>query len=342
MPFLLGQDHAASSAAGGPADSGLRRFEIGGQATDMGVGNCFGAAVHCGTPHYGLGAGATLNLSQHLAIDSTYNLLPTYDKFRTGFPPENPEGGRASEFLIGLRAEVRAKRYGLFVDAKPGFVSWSSVLTGFTYTPMGTGPNNYYVVTNYGRLTSFATEIGGGAEYSPSPRVHLRFDAGDLLVRFNDNLRFNYPTFSSACGARCIKWADNLQTTAGVYFSVGKPIAWTPPASDAEPSHRFLDRTNLALIGVSLLGQSADAITTQRFISHGLPEQDPLARPLVKYGWSGQIGLAALLNGGEISAMYWLHRKHQHRIERILPLPIAAASGVMAYRNDRTTSPSGK
>ena len=136
MPFLLGQDHAASSAAGGPADSGLRRFEIGGQATDMGVGNCFGAAVHCGTPHYGLGAGATLNLSQHLAIDSTYNLLPTYDKFRTGFPPENPEGGRASEFLIGLRAEVRAKRYGLFVDAKPGFVSWSSVLTGFTYTPM--------------------------------------------------------------------------------------------------------------------------------------------------------------------------------------------------------------
>jgi hypothetical protein len=243
---------------------------------------------------------------------------------------------------MGLRAEVRAKQYGFFVDAKPGFMSWSSVLTGFTFTPKGTGPNSYYEVANYGRLTSFATEIGGGAEYSPTPRVHLRIDMGDLLVRFNDNLQFKFPTYTSACGAFCTKWADNLQTTAGVYFGVGKPIVWTPPRPDAEPSHRFFDRTNFGLLGVSLAGQAADAITTQRFISHGLPEGDPLARPLVKYGWSGQIGLAVLLNGGEISAMYWMHKKHQHRLERILPLPIAAASGVLAYRNDGVRSAAGK
>jgi hypothetical protein len=338
MPFLRGQDQAVSPAAGIPADTGLRRFEIGVQTTDMRVGSCVGEAVPCRTPHFGLGAGAALNLNQHLAIDSIYTLLPTYDHLRTGFPPENPEGGRASEFLTGLRAEVRAKRYGLFVDAKPGFMSWSSVLTGFTFTPMGTGPNNYYEVNNYGRLTSLVTEIGGGGEYSLSPRTHLRIEMGDLLVRFNDNLRYNFPAGTNACGARCIKWADNLQTTAGVYFGVGKPIAWTSPNHETEPSHRFFDSTNFALLGVSLMGQAADAVTTQRFISHGLPEADPLARPLVKYGWSGQIGLAALLNGGEISAMYWLHRKRQHRIERILPLPIAAASGVMAYRNDRKIS----
>ena len=93
---------------------------------------------------------------------------------------------------------------------------------------------------------------------------------------------------------------------------------------------------------MSLLGQTADAITTQRFISHGLPEEDPLARPLVKYGWSGQIGAAVLINGAEISGMYGLHRMHRHWMERILPLAIASASGVMAYRNDRISYANAK
>jgi hypothetical protein len=78
---------------------------------------------------------------------------------------------------------------------------------------------------------------------------------------------------------------------------------------------------------------TADAITTQRFISNGIQEGDPIARPLVKYGWSGQISLMALETGAEIVAMYGLHRIHQHLIERMIPASLATAHAVFSYNN---------
>lgn len=298
----------------------------------MRLGGCIGER-DCPTPQFGLGAGAALNINQHFAIDSSFNLLPGYDNLRS-YAYGVAQGGHASEFLVGARAEVRAKRYGFFADAKPGLLSWSEVPTAVTVTP-GTGGSYDTESWDYGRRTFFATEFGGGLEYSPSARVHVRVDMGDLLVRYYDGVKSDWAGITSIECSPCRPWANNLQTTAGVYFGVGKPIAWTPPNLDAPPPHRFFDRTNLALLGVSLLGQTADAITTQRFISHGVSEEDPLARPFVKFGWSGQIGLAVINNGAEITGMYGLHRMHQHRIERIVPLAIAAASGVMAYRNQR-------
>jgi hypothetical protein len=80
---------------------------------------------------------------------------------------------------------------------------------------------------------------------------------------------------------------------------------------------------------------TADAITTQRFISRGQIEGDPLARPLVKYGWSGQISLEALEAGAEISGMYGLHRIGKHWLERLVPMSISTAHAIFAYGNDR-------
>lgn len=297
----------------------------------MQVGGCDGGR-DCTTPQFGLGVGASLNLNQHLAIDSSYTILLRYDNLRRGLL-STPQGGRASEFLTGPRAEMRTKRYGVFVDSKLGFLSWSSVLTGITFTP-APPPYDYYFSFDYGRRTFFATKLGGGVEYSPKPRVHVRMDMGDLLVRFNDNFKYIFPRETNSCGSGCTYWANNLQMTAGVYFGLGKPMDWTPPPVETSTKHDFFDKSDVAAFSASLLGQAADAITTQRFLSHGVPEGDPLTRPLVKHGWSGQIGLAVLVNGAEISGMYWMHRLHHHRIEHILPLPMAAASGVMAYRND--------
>jgi hypothetical protein len=80
---------------------------------------------------------------------------------------------------------------------------------------------------------------------------------------------------------------------------------------------------------------TADAVTTQRFISHGLQEGDPFARPLVKYGWSGQISAMSLDASAEAVAMYALHRIGQHRLERMVPVGVATTHGIFAYNNTK-------
>jgi len=322
VPALFhGQDPPAGAASKASAlnEANIRRFEIGGQATDVNLGDCSGFS-HCQVPQMAVGSGLAFNVNRYLAIDATFNVLTTFATTHYDFDRGVPAGGRGLELLTGVRSEVRARRYGFFAEAAPGVLSWSQVLTAYSDG-----------VSTYGRDNLFALKLGGGAEYAPSSRMHVRFDVADLLVKYNQPYRF----FNGGHNP----WLNNLQTTTGIYMGLGKPMDWQVPEQHAESQHRFFDRANLTVIGVSLLGQSADAITTQRFISHGRPEQDPLARPFVKYGWSGQIGLAVLSNSAEIAGMYWLHKMHHHRIERLLPLPYAAASGVMAYRNDQRGLP---
>jgi len=322
FPFVAvstGQELTTRPDTGDGAGGTLRRFEAGGQATDMRLGGCFGSKG-CAFPQFGLGAGVTVNINQHFAVDSVFDLLPAYDFNHNYLSNSVPEGGRASEFLTGARAEVRARRYGFFADAKPGFVSWSQIPTGYSF-------NSVVPIVIYSRKNYMAAEWGGGVEYSPTVRVHVRVELGDLLVRYHDaGATFCYPCAGAG-------WTNNLQTTTGVYFGVGNKMAWNPPKRVDDAKHTFLDKTNFSLMGVSLLGQAADAITTQRFLSHGLHEEDPLAKPFVRYGWSGQIGLAVLANGLEVAGMYGLHRMHHHRMERVAPLAVAAASGAFAYHD---------
>ncbi len=214
------------------------------------------------------------------------------------------------EFLTGGRAEVRAKNYGFFLKAQAGDLTWTKVITQVVYPT----PTTFSFV--YGNRNLFASSVGAGFEYSPASRIHIRAEVSDLILRYGPDA-----------------WTNNLQPTLGVYTSVGRPIDWTAPVYDAKAAHPFFDRYNNTLIVVSLLGMTADSITTQRFISHGQQEGDPFARPLVKYGWSGQISLTALEAGAEILGMYGLHRIHQHLIERMIPVGLAATHGIFAYGN---------
>src|ERR1700733_7197686 len=103
----------------------------------------------------------------------------------------------------------------------------------------------------------------------------------------------------------------------------------------------FRGRLQPRPVGVGVLGITSDAITTQRFISHGLVEGDPLARPLVKYGWSGQVAASGLEMTGVVLGMYGLHRIHQHWIERLLPVCVGAVHGILAYNNTKVSYSAG-
>jgi Outer membrane protein beta-barrel domain len=291
-PLLFGQDHGAH----------LNRFEVGGQVADIRTG-CIGQK-NCSFPSFGLGTGASINLNQHFAIDSNFNITPASSNGGT-----NLTGGRASEFLIGARAGLRARNYGFYVKAQPGFLRWSNVIKQVVFPT----PHTFAFVD--GGVNRFVSDMGAGFEYSPSDRIHLRTEVTDLVMHSSGS------------------WSNNLQPTAGIYVGVGKAISWTPPLYDSKAVHPFFGRSNVALITTSVLGMTADSITTQRGLHQGGEESNPFARPLVKYGWSGQITAQALETGAVIVSMYGLHKIGQHWVERLLPICLAATHGVFAYNN---------
>ena len=279
-------------------DTGLRRFEIGIQTADVRTG-CIGSAFSCPIPSFALGAGGAMNLNQHFSLDANFFITPQSASYIT-----NTFGGHASELLLGARAEVRARHYGFFLKAQPGYFSWSHLITEVTSR---TPP--------VGRQTNFASNAGAGLEYSPSARIHLRGEVTDLVLHQGNS------------------WTNNLQPSAGIYYGLGRQIQWKPPVYEANRAHRFNDTANLTLLTASTLAITADAITTQRDLARGDREGDPFARPLVKYGWSGEISAMALEIGAEILGMYGLHRIGQHRAERLVPVCLAIAHGIFAYGN---------
>ncbi len=293
----------------------------------MRTGGCF-QFPHCNTPQFGVGAGVAFNLNPHFALDSDFNVLPRSIVTDGYFVDGSVVGGRASEFLAGVRAEARGRNYGFFLDAQSGFVSWSQVTTGEEFVRE---PNGTTIVTDYthARRTFFASKAGAGFEFSPRSRLHVRVDFADLIIRYGHSAIWICDT--------CVTWKNNPQITAGLYAGLGKSISWQPPEYHPNAVHPFWGTSNLGLMAVALLGMTADAITTQRFISHGLVEGDPLARPLVKYGWSGQVAASGLEMTGVVLGTYGLHRIDQHWIERLLPVSVGVVHGILAYNNTKVS-----
>jgi hypothetical protein len=294
------------AAPAAPALGGLRQFELGFNAADIRT-FCVGQK-DCYLPAFSMGAAATMNWRPHFAFDTNIDVTT-----RAGAGSSDLAGGRALEFLAGVRGEIRARRYGYYLKAQPGLLYWSHAITQTVYST----PASFSFL--FGGRTRFVTDLGGGMEVSLTPRVHLRGEFTDLLMRNSNS-----------------DWLNNLQPAAGVYVGLGKPIDWNPPVYNAASAHPFFDATNIVLLTVSVLGMTTDGITTQRNITDGRGEGDPLARPLVKYGWSGQISIETLEIGVEIAGIYGLHRIGHHRIERAVPLGIALTHAILAYENDST------
>jgi hypothetical protein len=303
-PSVQAEDSSSPANSAHPSDTGLRRFELGIQTADVRTG-CIGSTVSCPLPSFALGAGGAMNLNQHFSLDANFLITPQSASYLT-----NTFGGRASELLLGARAEVRARHYGFFLKAQPGYFSWSHLITGVVF------PTPSYFVFSYGRRTYFATDAGAGFEYSPSARIHLRGEVADLMLHEGRS-----------------GWTNNLQPSAGIYYGLGKQIQWKPPVYEARRAHRFADTPNIVLLTANVLAMTADAITTQQGLARGDREADPLARPLVKYGWSGEISAMALEIGVETLGMYGLHRIGRHRVERLVPVTLAIAHAIFAYNN---------
>lgn len=306
--FLPAQNQVEHKPASDAPDGAVRRFEIGGQFSDL----TLGYAGEVNMPRFALGPGFAVNLNRHLALDASYSVMHSKGCAATW----SCSGGLESVLGAGVRAEARTKHYGMFAYGRPGVIYETAWTESYLYAvPAGT------ITLTLPRVSDFAGDVGGGVEYFGPYRVRTRVELGDLLEYHPCSL--------------CViqNWTNHLQFRVGVYAAVGKPVAGKPFDTDIARPHRFFDKTNLLLFGVSLLGQSADAITTQRLHSHGGEEGDPLARPFVDQGWPGQIGASVIENTAQILIMYRLHKMGHHRVEEIVPLADAFVHGYEGYHN---------
>jgi len=301
------QDGGISAPVPVLSSASIRRFEIG--FDSPAVRTPYSRDGGC-CPALAVGIGGTVNINPRFSMDT--RLIRTTGQ---SVSASNFFGGHILEFLSGARAEIRARRYGYFVRAQAGFQRWDHVITGVVFPT----PNTFTFLR--GSHTNFMSDVGAGFEFAATDRIHLRAGVGDLVIR----------------EARS-DWTNVVQPDAGIYVGLGRPVVWHPPVYSAKAVHPFWDLWNSIAVAGSELAMTADSITTQRFISRGQVEGNPLAAPLVKYGWSGQISLQGMETSAEILGIYGLHRIGHHWIERLVPCSIAVAHGVFAYQNARAGS----
>ena len=108
---------------------------------------------------FGWGAGGrfTYNLNNQIAFDSEVNFF---------LPDEGPP--YATQSLFGIKAGKRTKHLGIFAKVRPGFQT--------------------NLVVNERQQPRLALDVGGVAEFYPNRHVILRFDAGDVIIPFGNNV----------------------------------------------------------------------------------------------------------------------------------------------------------
>jgi len=141
-----------------------QRFELGGQ---------FAFAPGRWDP--GFGGRFSYEVVRNLSLEAELNFFPRVeDSFHMG---------RKTQGLFGLKVGGRTDRFGLFGKARPGFMRFGRVFDC---------PGTHKLSCSEFAYAEFALDIGGVAEYYPSPRTLLRFDVGNTIIRFRDRKDFPF------------------------------------------------------------------------------------------------------------------------------------------------------
>jgi hypothetical protein len=121
----------------------------------------------------GFGGRFGYNLTRSVALEAEVNFFPQN---------RDLEGGRKVQGLFGIKAGKRLERIGLFARGRPGFIRFGKGDYFFAHGCAQIFPPPLGCFDPVAR-TSFAIDLGGVVELYPSPRIIVRFDAGDTIVR---------------------------------------------------------------------------------------------------------------------------------------------------------------
>jgi|SRR5450755_3661485 hypothetical protein len=102
---------------------------------------------------------------------------------------------------------------------------------------------------------------------------------------------------------------------------------------DAPSQHRFWTMENKVSAGMLAGLVAADGITTQRGLNQGLREVNPVMRPFVTRGATGEAAGSALGFGAALGFAYWLHHTHHYKAERIAMRAMVAGEAGFVVNN---------
>jgi hypothetical protein len=153
------------------------RIEVGVDTSILHPGHPFSSVTDVG-----VGGRFTYNFSPGFSIDSEL------DYYSTNLGRVSTQaGGRAIMGVFGPKAGIRTRKYGVFLKARAGFMSFSDAGTS---ADVSTSP---IVAVATARKTHAALDLGAVAEFYPSTRTILRLDVGQLLVRYGDATLLSIP-----------------------------------------------------------------------------------------------------------------------------------------------------
>ena len=130
-----------------------------------------------------------------------------------------------------------------------------------------------------------------------------------------------------------------LRLFLGLFVAMNVPTSrlWAAEAPKAlergdkpKEQHKFWDKTNITLQLLNVGAQAADMYSTERALNRGAVEANPLfkSRPVFFGTKAGLIPISMLIS-------YRLHQKGMHKAERLVPVIVAAPSGIGASFNLR-------
>jgi hypothetical protein len=111
-------------------------------------------------------------------------------------------------------------------------------------------------------------------------------------------------------------------------FQVSRFALPDAPSSQQHPFWTFENKVDASILAGLV---AADGITTQRGLSEGFREVNPIMRPFVTRGAAGEAAGSALGFGAAIGVAYCLHHTHHYKAERIaMRLMVAGESAVVS------------
>jgi hypothetical protein len=133
------------------------------------------------------------------SYDLPFKKLTIAPEFEFNYFPQNPSGNFGeTQLLAGARAGIKIDQFGFFLKARPGLVHF------------GGGD---FAERNGGSSNNLAVDVGGVFEYYIAPRVALRLDWGDTMIRFPQ------PVFTGASATpKAAGWYHSFQGGGGVSF----------------------------------------------------------------------------------------------------------------------------
>jgi hypothetical protein len=195
-------------------DGKERKFEVGAQFTSLNLreisegftqNNTVETFVFGHNNQSGVGARIGYNFTPSISAEVQGDYYPG----DIGQPFGMPAGGRTFQIQAGPKFGKRFEKFGVFVKARPGVITFSNTVI---FDP--SLPPFFILQFHNGRATHFSMDAGGVLEVYASRRLFARFDCGDTIIRYGPRLIGSFPAPLKSPSTV----THNLQLSAGVGF----------------------------------------------------------------------------------------------------------------------------